>query len=1166
MSIKLSIIVPVYNVSNYLEECLDSLLKQNIENYEVIMVDDGSTDNSYEIVQEYEQKYDHFIGMTKVNQGLGHSRNVGAAMAKGEYITFADSDDIIPNNSYKEMLDTIEKTGSDFVIGNVIRFNSNGQFESTLHNHVFRENYEKISIRTHKELLYDTTAWNKIYRSSFWKKHDFKFPEGMLYEDIPVTIPSHILADSVDVLTKTTYLWRARDEGDQSITQQRSNINNLSDRLKAIQMVWEFMEKKGTNKDIKDAFDFKNLNMDFQIYINYLKEKKPDFNQLLIKYLQEYLSHVSDDTMLELVVIKRLKYQLIKEGRIDDFIKLVDLETRHDLDMKPYKKGHNFYYHFPFIDCLTSQQQVANNTFDMRTRIEKVSWKTPTNLKIEGFAYIYHLDTSKDISFSFYLNNEKTGYTCELVSHYKPSKRKDVKTMYGGKVKNSKNPLKRLYDYSYSGFSLEIDPAKFDYEKFMDGSNYVSIVIHNQGIHVTKNLRSPIAGFVTRPKYRLKNFIKLSVEYNSFWEFKYQLEEVENIIRAISFVNNQLQITGEHNSNVNEINTSEYFLRTSFYDNPYLTNKMIHSVESNVNNNSFKFLFDKTELDFTSEVESYDLIGQDNYVVDTNILDTIYMFNESKQIKVDYYVKNELKLAITDYRAVLENAYFEEANKVIVKLSMNKADIWNLDSNDVTLKLFDLENSLYTYKPISTSFEKNRVFYEFSISLLTGKKLNLSEKLYRLFLVMPHTNNEKELFDVEVVFPNQGIDRYRYEKLGYRFELRHLRGSSIAVLSQTKHWKKIEDGPRRQAFLRDIFYPIMRKLPLKNIAVYESYWGKEYSCNPQALCEYVQKNDKKIKNIVFLQDAFHEVDGNVTTVKINSLKYYYYLARAKYLVNNVNFPDFYKKRSDAIEIQTMHGTPLKKLGLDSPNEIKRHYVDTYIAKNNRWDYLLIPSDYVGDISKSAFKFNREFIKSGYPRNDKLFADNTRENIERLKEKYNLPSDKKIVLYAPTWRTKGNFTLAMDIEKMSKQLGDDYFILVKLHHFSKANFDLSNYSDFMRDVSMDSDIRELYLVSDMLITDYSSVMFDFALLDKPMIFYVYDYDKYKDELRGFYFDFEKEAPGELAYTTNDLIDILKNMDTYIANNKAKYLAFSDKFNQYDNGNASEIVYKKVMKKK
>lgn len=1162
MSIKLSIIVPVYNVSNYLEECLDSLLKQNITDYEVIMVDDGSTDNSYEIVQEYEEKYDHFVGMTKVNQGLGHSRNVGAAMAKGEYITFVDSDDIIPNNSYKEMLETIERTGSDFIIGDVIRFNSNGQFESTLHNHVFRENYEKISIKTHKELLYDTTAWNKVYRSSFWKEHNFMFPEGMLYEDIPVTIPSHLLAKSVDVLTKTTYLWRARDEGDQSITQQRSSINNLSDRLKAIQMVWDFMEENQTSKEIKDAFDFKNLNMDFQIYLNYLKEKNPEFNELLIEYLKQYLSHVSEATILELDVIKRLKYQLIKQERIDDFISLIDLETQHDLDKKPYKKGDRFYYNYPYIDCLTPEQQVANGTFDIRTRIEKVQWSTPTNLKIEGFAYIYHLDTSKDTSFSFYLTNEKTGYCCELITYYKPHKRQDVKTMFGGKIKNSRNPLKRLYDYSYSGFSIEIDPTEFDYKQFMNGENYISIAIHNQGLSVTKNLRSPIAGFATRPKYRLKEFIKLSAEYNSFWEFKYKIEEVDNVIRKVKLENEQLVITGEHNEQVVEDNSTRFYLETSFYNDPYLTNQRILPIETQISDRQFIYIFNKNDLDYTSQSENYDLIGKKNYVVDSNYLDEVYRFDDQKQLKIDYYLNSELKLAVTDYQSVIESVSFEY-KQMKLTLSIKKLDVMKLDSLKMELKLYDLENSEYTFKPHSSWASDSKMFYEFRVDLMGKKKPILKEKTYRLFLAISCSEQLDNIYDAPVVFSNEGIDRYRNELHGYRFEIRHLRGSRIAIFSQMKYWKRIENGPRRQALLRDIFYPLMRKLPLKDVAVYESFWGKEFSCNPQALCEYIQQNDKSIKNVVFLKDGFYEVNGNVETVKINSLKYYYYLARAKYLFNNVNFPDFYNKRVDAIEVQTMHGTPLKKLGLDSPNEIKPHYVETYIQKNDRWDYLLIPSDYVGEISKTAFKFKKEFIKSGYPRNDKLFADNNVGNIEKLKEKYNVPKDKKIVLYAPTWRTKGNFTLAMDIEKMSKELGEDYFILVKLHHFSKANFDLSDYANFCRDVSLESDIRELYLISDILITDYSSVMFDFALLEKPMIFYVYDYEKYKDELRGFYFDFEKEAPGELAYTTNELVKILKNMDKYTNMNKDRYQAFSNKFNQYDKGNASEIVYKKII---
>lgn len=1170
MSKKLSIIVPVYNVSNYLEECLDSLLKQEIDDYEVIMIDDGSTDNSYEIVEEYAKRYDNFHGYTKKNQGLGHSRNMGAELATGDYITFVDSDDIIPNASYYEMLKSLEKTNSDFVIGNVIRFNSSVSFESVLHTNVFKENYESINITTHPELLYDTTAWNKVYQMSFWRKHDFKFPEGMLYEDIPVTIPGHLLADNVDVLTKTTYLWRARDEGDQSITQQRSDIKNLGDRLKAIQMVIDFMDKNPIDSYLRDAYDFKNLNMDFQIYLNYLKDKNPEFNEMLLTYLQNYLTRVSEETILKLPVMKRLKYRLLMNNELEKFIDLVNKETRKEIDFKPVKIGNIYTYNFPYMETLSEEEKSANDVFETRTRIEKVYWKSESILSLKGFAYITTMDTSSKTRFKLSLINEETGARYSISDDYKPLQRKDVRTMFGVKAPGW-NPIKRLYNYLHSGFEFEIDISSLS-PNFIGEFNYVLIEVVNDGVSVTNKLRSPVAGYISRPQYKIKEFISFKPNYNSFWEFKLSIAKVSHLITDIKSSESDIIISGKINPK-HQISGKALFFETRFLNqsNQFIKEK-IKSISSIHEESKFEYIFDKQSLDFTNQVVNYSLIGTEDYILDIRLVDKILDFNPIKGINISYSDHNEPVLTVTDFESVINNVKFND-NQMSLSVKVSNNSGFDLQMNQVYLVLTDSNDNTQKFKAIKRVIENNQSIYNFTIDLLTSKLPVLSEKLYKLTIELPYknsvenkiTNEILEVASLPVAFFNQGIDNFRYEKEGYRFEVRHTRKSRFAVFSQIRYWKRIEDGPRRQSVLRDVFYPLMRKLPVKNIAVYESYWGKEYSCNPQALCEYMQENRPDIKNVVFLTDGFYQVDGNVETVKVNSFKYYYYLARAKYLVNNVNFPDFYQKRKQAIEIQTMHGTPLKTLGLDSPNEIKPNFVDKYIEKNNRWDHLLIPSDYVGEIAKSAFKYNKDFVKSGYPRNDKLFRDNTQDNIDRLKEKYNVPLDRKIVLYAPTWRTKGKYSLAMDIERMSEELGEEYFLLVKLHHFSQANFDLNDYANFARDISLDSDIRELYLLADVLITDYSSVMFDYALLNKPMLFFVYDYEKYKDELRGFYFDFAAEAPGKLARTTADLIEALSDLDQYKQDYSKKYDLFSTKFNQYDKGNACEIVVNEIFTK-
>src|SRR5699024_1481186 len=193
----------------------------------------------------------------------------------------------------------------------------------------------------------------------------------------------------------------------------------------------------------------------------------------------------------------------------------------------------------------------------------------------------------------------------------------------------------------------------------------------------------------------------------------------------------------------------------------------------------------------------------------------------------------------------------------------------------------------------------------------------------------------------------------------------------------------------------------------------------------------------------------------------------------------------------------------------------------FLKEARKWDYLISPNAYSTRIFKRAFQFQGSIIESGYPRNDILFRDNHVGTIEKLKVAAHLPLDKKVILYAPTWRDnqfhqvgKYKFNLEMDLNVMKEELGDEYIILLRLHYLVADHIDLSPYGNFVYDFSHYEDINDMYLMSDVLITDYSSVFFDYAILKRPMLFYVYDIEEYRDKLRGFYFDFEEKAPGPL----------------------------------------------------
>jgi len=316
-NIRVSVVVPAYNVERYLRECLDSLVNQTmIEMMEVIMVNDGATDKTGQIMDEYAQKYVNFYVYHNENGGLGYARNYGANLARGKYLAFVDSDDYVATDAYEKMLKLAERDDSDIVIGNVMRFNSTKEYSSSLHQHVFLENKAKTNVSQSPELLYDTTAWNKLIKMDFWKQHAFAFPTRMLYEDIPVTVPAHILAASVSVMMDVIYFWRARDDDDKSITQQRTEKENLVDRVKAIHMVYDFFAENQVSSELKKHFDYKNLIHDFKIYLNTLPDGDQAYQLEMMKILHPVLARIDEDVFDKLPLVDRLRYIFIREMNV----------------------------------------------------------------------------------------------------------------------------------------------------------------------------------------------------------------------------------------------------------------------------------------------------------------------------------------------------------------------------------------------------------------------------------------------------------------------------------------------------------------------------------------------------------------------------------------------------------------------------------------------------------------------------------------------------------------------------------------------------------------------------------------------------------------------------------------------------------------------------------
>ena len=383
--------------------------------------------------------------------------------------------------------------------------------------------------------------------------------------------------------------------------------------------------------------------------------------------------------------------------------------------------------------------------------------------------------------------------------------------------------------------------------------------------------------------------------------------------------------------------------------------------------------------------------------------------------------------------------------------------------------------------------------------------------------------------------------------------------------------------------LKYLRYKLFYKMDDK-VIFFEAFGGRNYTCSPKAIYEKMleMKEFEDFKVVwAFVDPSKHEVlnDNRLTIVKTNSKEYYKYFSIAKYWIVNSIIDEGIIKKKNQVYVQCWHGTPLKKLRYDiEVNGAVLNTVEEIRKRNDRdakkFDYFISPSEYCTEKFTSAFNLKalgkkNIIIEKGYPRNDFLF-NKTKKDIDNIKKKLGLPLDKKVIFYLPTFRdnqhTSGvgyTYNLAIDFNSLKKKFSKEYIILFSPHYFIANSIDLSKYKGFVFNVARYDEINELYLVSDIIMTDYSSVFFDFANLKRPMLFYMYDFDDYQNNLRDFYISLD-ELPGPISKTQDELENNLKNIDSIFKDYKGKYEKFNKKYNYLDDGNASERVIKVIFK--
>ncbi|MFE7355069.1 CDP-glycerol glycerophosphotransferase family protein [Streptomyces sp. NPDC057543] len=401
----------------------------------------------------------------------------------------------------------------------------------------------------------------------------------------------------------------------------------------------------------------------------------------------------------------------------------------------------------------------------------------------------------------------------------------------------------------------------------------------------------------------------------------------------------------------------------------------------------------------------------------------------------------------------------------------------------------------------------------------------------------------------------------RYTALGTLDTVLAMRRSLRAAPGAVRTWAGLTLASR--------YYWWQRRLPLDpGLAVYTAYWNRGVSCNPEAVFRKAQELAPQVRGVwVVSKNHLDAVDRGIDHVVPGTRRYWRLLARATYFFNNVNFPDHLVKRPGQIHVMTHHGTPLKIMGLDQqdyPAAAQGLNFDRLLQRVDRWDWSVCANPHSTEVWARAYPGAARSLESGYPRND-VFATATDERIAQIREGLGIRPGRRAILYAPTHRDyEAAFTSRLDLVRFCEALGPDTVVLVRAHYFYEGA-GLPEHPSLL-DVCGHPRIEELCLAADALVTDYSSVMFDYAHLDRPIVVHAPDWETYRT-VRGVCFDLLSgkpgDTPGAVSTDTDELARIFLDGSWESPANEALRAAFRARFCPYDDGRAAERVVRTVL---
>ena len=1139
----ISIILPIYNVEDYLAECLDSFAAQSFGRYELIVVDDGSPDGSRKIAESYAANDPRIRIVSRENGGLGAARNTGIKEARGRFLTFVDSDDVLPPNALVSLVGSAKTTGSDIVVGAMRRFDSSRVWRSDWVDRIHLVPRAAVRIEDFLPLIRNLYTCNKLFRHDFWRAQDLWFREGVAYEDQPIITQLYTRATGIDVLTEVVYEYRSREDRS-SISQQTSSLKDLRDRVQAWQVSREVLRREvtpavyhGWLQTLFDAHFHWYLNSPGTVDDTYWAELHAAVVDLTADAPQEVWDATAPD--------RRVLLELTRQGRRADAQEFVRLESRKAYKWEAEPRSDGILLHLPFLGDPDLDERLfllRPEQLTLTHLLENFHWVDGAEgviCSMSGWAFIRKVDQAKqDSTVSVVLRSSTTGAEHVFTATERP------RPAFPAPVVDD------TCDYSPGTFRVDVPMG--DVVEGSDPGEVWDLLLRVVAAGftvtepITRLMRLGSPGVI--PAVALGNGDRLVTDSRPHAPLRLRVLPMSLEVTDVRLEGRTLfgAIAGPGLRDLSRVVASSGGVAAHAKTSGRGTSIRTFRVE----------LPAAPELSAQNPVQwTVSAITVDETPVGLALREVPAIEDVTTvpggALAVQRTRIGDLRIAEWTHGALAEDLavspdgvlhvggrVFGPAVKSVALATHSKKTRTVGVEVAVVNGRFDAElplrHKVYRFgaQPLPTGD------HDFSLMVRTRE----TEQVEVPLKMSPSLNGELPVLVDSALHEGRVV---RNPKGEVRVSLVRPIGDAHGRYAQQRlqNWSP---GPRR----------------LTRGVLMRSYFGEQATDNGVSIQKELRRRGSDLPVYWAVQDHSVPVPDGGIPVIVNSREWYELLSSLAYYVDNMYQPEYHRKPEGQVIVETFHGYPFKRMGRSHWNNLQTSQarIDSYDERARAWDYLVSPARYATPLLTRDFGYEGEVLEIGYPRNDVLQSPEAEEIRALTRRSLGITEGQTAVLYAPTFRDylatgDNRATMAdfLDFDAATRALGDDVVILVRGHAFNARSRKRVGDLRGIVDVTDYPEVSDLYLAADAAVVDYSSLRFDFGITGKPMIFHVPDLQRYQDT-RGWLFDFEPTAPGPLVATTEQVVEQLRDLDGVRARHHLQYEEFRAAYLDLEDGQA------------